>query len=244
MLIKSARPLTLGLMLLAACLASPAFGGNANKSIRVGSGMQTDGHSTVNGSITVGNDATIDGSLSTVNGAITVGDNTRLKNAETVNGSVRLGAGVSVRNVESVNGSIRLAENVIASGRVEVVNGRISIERGSRVDGDVSNVNGELMIDGAEIGGDMETVNGDVTLTNGAILQGNLTVKEPNSFGFNWGSKDRRKPRVVIGPQSHVAGTLRLEREVELYISESAMVGGVSGEMSLDDAIRFSGARP
>ena len=37
---------------------------------------------------------------------------------------------------------------------------------------------------------------------------------------------------------------IRLEREVELYISESAEVGGVKGKMSMDDAVRFSGKKP
>lgn len=235
------RPATLVLVLLAACLASPAYGGSANKSIRVGSGTQSDGHSTVNGSITVGDSSVIDGSLETVNGTITVGSNTSLRDAETVNGSVRLGDGVTVRHVQSVNGSIRLGENVMVSGQVEVVNGKISIDRGSRIDGDVSNVNGELVIDGAEISGDLETTNGDVLVTNGAVVRGNLTIERPR--GWNW-LKDRRKPRIVIGPNSEVGGVIRVERDVELYISDSATVGGVSGEMSMDDAIRFSGARP
>jgi hypothetical protein len=39
-------------------------------------------------------------------------------------------------------------------------------------------------------------------------------------------------------------GRIDLEREVELYISESAEVCGVTGVMSLDQAIRFIGERP
>jgi hypothetical protein len=41
-----------------------------------------------------------------------------------------------------------------------------------------------------------------------------------------------------------VDGVLRLEREVKLYLSESATVGGVEGVMSMADAVRFSGNRP
>ena len=51
-------------------------------------------------------------------------------------------------------------------------------------------------------------------------------------------------PEVVIGPGSRVHGTIRLEREVKLYISDTAEVGGVSGVMSLTDAVRFSGEHP
>jgi hypothetical protein len=41
-----------------------------------------------------------------------------------------------------------------------------------------------------------------------------------------------------------VEGALVLEREVELFISDSAEVGSVEGVMSIDDAVRFSGDRP
>ena len=59
-----------------------------------------------------------------------------------------------------------------------------------------------------------------------------------------WGSSKKRKPKVIIGPNSTVVGDIILEREVELFISNSAKVGGVSGEMSINDAVRFSGDRP
>jgi len=51
-------------------------------------------------------------------------------------------------------------------------------------------------------------------------------------------------PEIVIGPGSVVKGKIILEREVKLYISESAEVGGVEGTMSMDDAVRFSGEHP
>ena len=59
-----------------------------------------------------------------------------------------------------------------------------------------------------------------------------------------WFNSMKRKPIVTIGPMSRVDGEIVLEREVELYISETAEVGGVSGKMSMDDAVRFSGNRP
>jgi len=48
----------------------------------------------------------------------------------------------------------------------------------------------------------------------------------------------------VIGPGSTVEGVIDLEREVDLYISASANVGGGKCEMSMDDAVRFSGDKP
>ncbi len=79
-------------------------------------------------------------------------------------------------------------------------------------------------------------------LTEGSTLMGNLIVEESGGWS---GGKKRRTPKIIIGPNSTVAaGNIELEQEVELYISESAEVGGVSGEMSIDDAVRFSGSTP
>jgi len=227
--------------ILALAVSAPALAFNMNKSIRIGEGVETDGHSTVNGSITVDRSAVINGSLETVNGAITIADGVRLGNAETVNGKIRVGANVLAGSIGSVNGAIRIAENVVVDGEVSVVNGRISIATGSRVQDDVSNVNGDLDLEGTEVSGNVSTVNGDVTVTENSIVYGDVIVEKPG--GWSWG-RDRRRPRVIIGPGSRVEGEIVLEREVELYLSDTATVGGVSGEMSLDDAVRFSGSRP
>lgn len=222
-------------------LFMPAYGFNFNKSINVEAGSESEGHSTLNGSISVGNNATVNGSLETVNGRISVDDNARIEDAETVNGSVRIGSGVNARDVSSVNGTISIGESSTVDGDLSVVNGRISLAMDASVRNDVSNVNGEIEAEGAGIGGNLTTVNGDVTLSGGSTVQGDLVVEKPG--GGNW--RDRsRKPRIIIGPGSRVLGEIRLEREVELYISDSAEVGGVSGVMSMDDAERFSGDRP
>jgi hypothetical protein len=230
--------------LAAGCIAvlffGEASGFNLNKSIRIDAGSESDGQSTVNGSITVGSGAVVNGALETVNGTIRVDENARIEDAQTVNGSIRLGSGVTAGEIESVNGTISIGGETAVAG-VSVVNGKISLEAGARVSNDVGNVNGEIGIAGAEIGGDLTTVNGDVSLTDSTVLRGNLTVEEPNNFG--WGGH-RRKPRIVVGPGVRVEGDLVLEHEVELYISDSAEIGGVTGVMSLDDAIRFSGDRP
>jgi len=227
--------------ILAFAVIGPAQGFSLNKSISIDDGVETDGQSSVNGSISIGSDAVINGSVETVNGTIRVDENTRLRDAGTVNGSIRLAAGVSVDDVESVNGSIRLAANVTVDGEVSVVNGKISMDSGTTVADDVSNVNGEIIVSGADIGGDLMTVNGDVTLQDGAVLQGDLIMEKPGGWGWN---RNKRKPRVIIGPGAKVLGRIELEREVELYISDTAEVGAVTGEMSMDDAVRFSGARP
>ncbi len=238
---RNPKRLSLCIATVALCFAVPVFAFNVNKSIKVADGAESDGVSTVNGSITIGKNATITGSVETVNGTIRIDENSRVEDAETVNGSIRVAAGVTAEDVTSVNGSIRLGEEVTVGGEVSVVNGKISLDKGTSVVDDVSNVNGEITVVGAEIGGNLETVNGDVTLTDNSTLRGDLIVEEPRGWGWK---KKRRKPIIIIGPNSTVMGQIRLEREVELFISESAEVGGVRGELSMDDAVRFSGRRP
>ena len=222
-------------------LSGGALGSTVNKSISMPDGAQADGASSVNGSISIGANAVITGSVETVNGRIRIDANTQAENVETVNGSIEIGAGSSVDNIDSVNGGIKLGENVTVNGDASVVNGEITLARGVRIEEDVSNVNGKISVTGAEVGGDIETMTGDVTLTDGAILRGDLIVEKPRSR--NWFKRDRT-PRIVIGPNSTVAGVIRLEHKVELFISESANVGGVEGELGMDDAVRFSGSQP
>lgn len=226
-----------------ACLLSvgPAWGLSINKSIHIEPGAQTGGQSSVNGSITIGSGAVVSGSVETVNGAIRIDDDVSVRSAETVNGSIRVGNNVRSEDIGSVNGSIRIGDNAAIDGEVSVVNGKIELNRGSKVRDDVSNVNGEIRIIGTEIGGDLSTVTGDVWLTDQSTLSGDLVIEKPGGWG--WG-RDRRKPRIVIGPGSRVLGTIVAEREIELFIHESAEVNAVTGEASLSDAVRFSGDSP
>ena len=84
-------------------------------------------------------------------------------------------------------------------------------------------------------------MSGNIKLADGAVVNGDIIVEKPGGWGWN---KEDKKPKVVIGPGSRVEGVIRLEREVDLYISESAEVGGVEGVMSMADAVRFGGKRP
>lgn len=237
-LIKSA--FTVGLLIM--LMAVPVYGASINKSIKIDAGSESDGANTVNGSIRVGEGAVVTGALRTVNGKIRVDDNATIEDAVTVNGSLHLADGVKAENLKTVNGSIILGANVTADGEVEAVNGSISLEKGSKVKMDVSNVNGDIDLAGAEIGGNLSTVNGNIDLSDGALIKGDVIVEKPS--GWNFGDSKSKMPKIVIGPGTTVQGKIQLEREVKLYISASAKVGGVEGEMSMDDAIRFSGARP
>jgi hypothetical protein len=226
---------------LALLLIAPVYGASMNKSISIESGGQSNGESTVNGSISIGEDATVTGSVKTVNGTIRIERNAKVEDAGTVNGSIRIASGVTADDLSSVNGSVKLGESVTVDGSISVVNGKIRLDAGTNVANEVSNVNGEISLTGAQVGGDLTTVNGDVTLDKGSTLRGRLIVQKPSGWGWN---RDKRKPKIIIGPGSKVLGGIELEREVELFISESAEVGGVSGEMDMDDAVIFSGNRP
>jgi len=231
---------TVGLLVL--LMSVPALGASINKSVKIGTGEEAGGATSVNGSISVGNDATVTGNVKTVNGSIRVDSGATIQKASTVNGGVRLADDVKAENLSTVNGSITVGENGVIEEDISAVNGRITIREGSDIGRDVSNVNGQIGLSGTKVGRDLMTVNGDIELSDGSVVEGDLVVEKPSNW--SWGKEKSRKPRIVIGPGSRVEGTIRLERKVELFISDSAEVGGVEGEMSMEDAVRFSGDRP
>ena len=225
--------------LLALLMAVPAFGASVNKSIKIGAGEESDGAMTVNGSISVGENAVVTGELETVNGSIRIDDGAEIENAETVNGRLRLGEGVRADNLTTVNGSVTLGEGTAVTGDITAVNGAITVEREASVAGAVGNVNGRIELTGTEIGGDVTTVTGDVRIDE-SVLKSDLVIDKP-SF---WNRISSRKPRIVIGPGSRIEGAIIAKHEVELFISDSAEVGEVTGVVTMDDAQRFSGDTP
>jgi len=231
---------TVGLLIL--LMAVPALAATVNKSIRIADGEESGGATSVNGSITVGDNAVVTGGLTTVNGKIIVDSGASIERAKTVNGGLRLSDNVKAEDLTTVNGSMTVGENSSIDGEITGVNGRIELARGVTVSQGISTVNGRIDLTNVEVGGNIETVNGDIELAEGSVVMGDIVVEKPD--GWNWGKEKSRKPRIVIGPGSRVEGMIELEREVDLFISESAEVGGVSGEMSMDDAVRFSGDQP
>jgi predicted acyltransferase (DUF342 family) len=227
--------------LAALIISLPAYA-DANKSVKIADGAESDGASSVNGSVTVGKRATVSGDVSTVNGAVRVGEESSVEDASTVNGSLRISKNAKTEDLETVNGSIKVAEMVVVDGGIDAVNGSISLGKGSTVANSLSNVNGDISVKGGTVGSDVSTVNGDVSVMDGGVVKGNVLIEKPH--GFNDSSNKSKMPTVTIGPGSRVEGVIDLEREVKLYISETAEVGGVKGVMSMADAIRFSGNRP
>ena len=94
--------------LLALLLAVPALGATVNKSIKIAAGTEASGATSVNGSISVGENAVVTG------------------NVKTVNGTIRIDAGASVRKVSTVNGGVRLARKVVSES-LGTVNGSIKV---------------------------------------------------------------------------------------------------------------------
>ena len=230
---------TVGLLTL--LMVVPAFG-SVNKSIKIDAGSDSSGATSVNGSITVGADAVVTGGVRTVNGSIRVDSGASIEVAETVNGRVKIASNVRSESLTTVNGAVTVGESSTVNGEIETVNGGISVDKGSKIAKSVSNVNGNIELSGAEVGGDVATVTGSIDVMDGTLVKGDLIVEKPSNWG--WGNKKSRKPRIVVGPGSTIEGVIKLEHEVELYVSTTANVGGVSGVMSMDDAVRFSGERP
>lgn len=168
------------------------------------------------------------GSLNTVNGSIRIEDRASAGTVETVNGGIRAGDDVRARSLGTVNGSIRAGVRVVLERGAETVNGGIFVDRGGRIAGNVETVNGAIGLVATEVQGGIETVNGDITVGVGSHVHGGVRVHKPTS---NWMpvTFSRRKPRIIVGPDAAVDGALVFEREVGLYVHDSARIGEVSG---------------
>ncbi len=225
-----------GLILLVALV-----GCNVNSSVEIPDGARSDGDaSTVNGSVKVGNDAIVDGDVGNVNGSIRIGNNAKVNEIGNVNGGIRLGDGASASSVESVNGSIALGANVTVEGDVGSVNGSVGGEESVQIGGELSTVNGTISLESGSsvaegiittngnirlIGttaASLETRNGSMDLLDGTRIEGQLRVRETNN-------SSNSRPQIGIGPDVVVVGPLVFERDVDLYVHETAQVGEIQG---------------
>ncbi len=187
--------------------------------------LANEGISKVNGSIHA-ESGQVYGDLDTVNGGINVDASAVTGDIETVNGGIRIGDNARTGGVSTVNGSVRIGREVIAAGDVETVNGSIFIDRSSQVEGELQTVNGSIGLVEARLDGSIETVNGDITVGVGSQVDGGIRVKKPS---FSLSLTPGRKPRVIVGPNAVVNGSLVFDRDVTLYVHRSARIGPVSG---------------
>jgi hypothetical protein len=197
------------------------------------------GANTINGSVHVpaGEHS---GAVGTVNGSVDIAENAVVGAVHTVNGPIDIAAHAAAESVTAVNGQISLGSGVHVTRSVTAVNGSISLESGAEVGGGIKNVNGQIELTGAHVVGGVRTVDGDIDIGGDSRIEGGILVEKSGSwFGFGSDSH-QRKPRIVIGPGAVVQGDLRFEREVELYVSDKATVGPISGATP----IRFAGEKP
>jgi len=194
------------------------------------------GANTVNGSIHVPA-GSHSGSVGTVNGSIHVDENAVVGSASTVNGSITLGAHAAADTATTVNGAISLGDGAHVAHGASTVNGAVTLKDGADVGGALTNVNGRIELTDAHVAGGLRTVDGDIDVRGGSHVEGGILVKHSNPGLFNWST---RKPRVVIGPGAVIQGEMRFERAVDLYVSDQATTGPITGAT----AIRFSGSNP
>ena len=167
------------------------------------------------------------GDLETVNGGISVREGAIAGDVETVNGGITLDDDVQVNSAATVNGGVSAGERVKVARGAETVNGGIRFGFNSRIGGDLATVNGGITVSQTEVGGQVRTVGGDITIGARSMVHGGILVEKPGKLGFKWGKQ--RIPRIVIGPNATINGSLRFEREVELFVHTSAKIGSVRG---------------
>jgi DUF4097 and DUF4098 domain-containing protein YvlB len=175
------------------------------------------------------------GDLSTVNGSIHVGEHAVVGSARTVNGGIEPESHAGAAELKTVNGSVHLAQAVRIGGNVRTVNGKLRLEDGAEVSGQLRNVNGAIRIAAAHVGGGIQTTTGSIELGPDAHVEGGIHMEKDDSS-----VNSESPPRVVVAAGSVVAGTLRFDRPVKLYVSERATIGPVEGAV----AVPFSGAEP
>jgi DUF4097 and DUF4098 domain-containing protein YvlB len=195
-----------------------------------------DGSTKVNGSIHV-SAGQQPGAVTTVNGSIQIDEGATVTSATTVNGAVGLGDHASATSLNNVNGAISLGSGAHVSGTVSSVNGALTLKDGSEVAGSLSNVNGKISLADAHAAAGIKTVNGSISIAGASHVEGGILVDKGGSGLLNFGQS---VPRIVIGPGATVQGDLRFERTVQLYVSDKATIGSVTGATP----IPFSGDAP
>lgn len=177
------------------------------------------------------------GAVATVNGSIHVDDNAAVTSATTVNGSVHLGDHATATSLNSVNGSIALGTGAHVSGTASSVNGELTLGDGAEILGSLTNVNGKISLTAAHVGGGIKTVNGSMNITGASHVEGGILVEKPSTELVQI---VQHVPRIVIGPGASVQGELRFERAVQLFVSDKATIGTVTGATP----IPFTGETP
>jgi cytoskeletal protein CcmA (bactofilin family) len=207
--------------------------------ITVTAGQPVGNVSNVNGPIRLDDKAIVLNAHS-VNGGITLGAAASAQSVSTVNGGITLEAAASVQSLRTNNGSISIGPGARVAGTVTSINGTIALEHSANISGHLSTANGKIYLDAAHVGGGIETVTSSIEIGPGSRVEGGILIMCTKGA---WDWLLRRPcppPLVVIGPDAIVQGTLTLEQNVRLYVSDRARIGPVEGVK----AIIYSGERP
>ena len=145
-------------------------------------------------------------------------------------------AGQPAEGASTVNGSITVNEDAHTS-YVKAVNGDLTVKEGAVVSGALTNVNGKISVQAGHIGGGIRTVEGDISILGAAHVDGGILVEKHGGFRMSHRSSD---PIITIGPGAEVRGELRFEHKVQLFVSDHASIGTVTGAT----AVTFSGDSP
>lgn len=207
-------------------------------SVRLGNNTQAGAIDTGSGGIEIGSDVHVEG-IDTGSGDVRGGDRVIVDGRiDTGSGSVSFGAGSSIRgDIDTGSGSVRLGAGSAVSGGIDTGSGEVQIE-GTRVGGKVDTGSGDITLADSRVDGDLATSTGRVTLSGNSVVTGDLIVRKSKCWGLCWGND--RPTRIVIGASASVIGEIRIEREAELWVHETARIGRVSGAQ----VQRFSGERP
>jgi hypothetical protein len=228
-------------LLALASVAAQASGDihETNKSIAVEAGRTVGQVKTTNGQVRLKERVTA-GDVNSTNGGITIGEGSRVEHVGTTNGNIALHRGVQARAAHSTNGSINIDENARLAGDAQTTNGSVIIKRDARVGGNVKTTNGRIALERAHVDGRLSTNNGDIEVgANSHVGQG-IRIGKSGGRLFNLFGNGNRPPKVVVGPHAVVNGPLVFEREVELYVSDTAKIGPVTGATP----VKFKGERP
>lgn len=162
--------------------------------------------------------------------------------------------GVSVAGAGGASNDIKIADNdtggelVTTSGDIYIGlkslaqsaqsdTGSITINQGANVSGKVATVSGAIQVDGAHVGGGIETARGDINIGANSQIDEGILVRALYT-GVFFGTE--RRPRIVIGPHAQIRGTLKFKHDVDLFVSDTATIGDVDGAK----VQKFSGAQP
>lgn len=158
-----------------------------NGRVSVGPGSRVGALHTVNGSVRVGRDVTVTGSVGTVNGSVTLEDDTSVDgDVETVNGALSCAPGTVTGDVSTVNGAITFAGTVV-EGEVATANGAIRLRSQARVLGDV-------VVEGKRrLGGGSRPL--EISIAEGSVVEGDVIVRDP-----------KRRVTVILESGGRIAG--------------------------------------